>query len=171
MNIINKTSISEFEKSIVTTHAQTLSVLSACTEEQFLHTDTASSIGAHMRHIIECIKMLNDGQNYINYDARARNHKIETNQHFAIAQLDLETEKLLEKVAQTDLIEPVMVTMDGCSTNSTFGRELLATLSHTVHHLAFIKLLAEQQDIVIDKNVGVAPATLEFQRNEEKKFG
>ena len=159
----NLTSIREITDHIRDINTQALSVIEACTEKQYQYTDKYASIGAHIRHVIEFMKALNNNQQDIDYDARLRDQKIETDQNFAADQLNKETEILLQTLKTQDLTNTVIVTLDGMCTESTFGRELAATLSHTIHHLAFMKLLADQQNIKLDKNIGIAPATLSYQ--------
>lgn len=158
------TDTSEIISSLKTIQQQTISTINACTEEQYKHTDTHASIGAHTRHLIEFIKAMNTKTGHINYDDRLRKQRIEADQHYAIEQLNAEVTNLISTIQNRDLTEELTATMDGVSAKSTFGRELSSTLSHTIHHLAFIKILSAPHNIRLDESIGVAPATLQHQK-------
>ena len=42
---------------------------------------------------------------------------------------------------------------------SNIRRELLYLINHTLHHAAYIKLLAQQSGITLSSHIGVAPST------------
>lgn len=49
---------------------------------------------------------------------------------------------------------------------SSLMRELVFVGSHTVHHYALIKVIANDQGLQVSSNFGIAPATASFLRNE-----
>ena len=51
-----------------------------------------------------------------------------------------------------------------CSTDSSFGRELLFVTSHAVHHFALLQVHCRQHGIPIGADFGKAPATVAHER-------
>ena len=54
-------------------------------------------------------------------------------------------------------------------TYSSIAREMQFLHTHTVHHMAIIKLILKQAGVVIDEQLGVAPSTLKYQSEERKR--
>lgn len=132
----------------------------------------SSSIGSHMRHILDRYQSLLAGlpSRMIDYDARKRDREIEVNSEaasFAIASLSRRlTELCLAdvlgqaiKVRETvyHMSEPVEVA-------STVERELMSLVSHSIHHLAIISMLAQGMGYQLDKQFGKAPSTIVFEQ-------
>lgn len=127
-----------------------------------------SSAGAHLRHVIEHYQCFLEGlsSGRIDYDARRRDVTIETSTTRATAVLrDLTRD--LDQVHAEPLERPVMVQMR-CAADepaeswaaSTVGRELQFLVSHAVHHYALIRMLLEQDGVVIEPDFGLAPSTV-----------
>lgn len=125
-------------------------------------------IGPHFRHCIEHYESLIHGveSRKIDYDARKRDPVVERAPKAAIAKIKAIIDNLH---SLADLIdEPCRVKMDSGAhqdhnqtwVNSTFGRELLSVISHTVHHYAIIAILARYYNEPIAEDFGVAPSTL-----------
>ncbi|WP_281645758.1 hypothetical protein [Parendozoicomonas sp. Alg238-R29] len=132
---------------------------------------TESSIGVHTRHILEHYQMLFTGlpEGIICYDNRVRNEVIERSISSALSTLDGITSHLqtLTKVEDQHLVLKTAVagyTNDRLSINTSLVRELAFIHSHTIHHQAIISMLLKAESIHVAKDFGVAPATLQFQR-------
>lgn len=123
-----------------------------------------ASIGQHMRHTIEIIQALEKGGHTgtLDYDRRERNPKIEQNATFAgelcrnLQQTIIRTDKQLSLNADSE--EAV---------NTTFYREVIYVLDHTIHHLALIKtgLRILQCDSTSD-NFGMAYSTIRYKQQQ-----
>lgn len=127
-----------------------------------------SAIGGHMRHCLEHYQSLLSGipNGRINYDLRARDHKVETNPQVAQAKM-MELTKQLAKLDANQLPETISVLMDhgadssdGIWQSSSMGREFQFLISHTIHHFALIAGLCRLHGVSVCKDFGVAPSTL-----------
>ncbi|MFN8353996.1 MAG: DinB family protein [Spirosomataceae bacterium] len=130
-----------------------------------------NSIGQHTRHIVEFYQCLLNGMSgqVVNYDARERNLRIETDKAYtshllaAIAsQLEQATEDKPMVLEQAfGLEEPLTIP-------TYFSRELTYLIEHTIHHLAIIKIgLTESfPTVYIPAEFGVAHSTLKFRQQQ-----
>ena len=142
-----------------------ISVLSNCADcdyTSFGHGE--SSIGTHIRHVIEFIKAVNDRTDVINYDGRERNLDIETSHEIATDVLKKEITRLKGTVSDQDIQTPVTVIENGLSCPSTIAREICFIIGHSTHHLAFAKVLASVRGIGLTDDIGVAQATLQHRK-------
>ena len=150
---------------------QGVDLLERHTAESYARADAAtfgSSIGSHMRHVLDHYTSLVEGLDtgIVDYDDRKRGTKVETDLATCV-----ETAKaLLSKLEELDLslsrsIE-VIVSANTRDTNarsvSTVGRELHFLASHTVHHYALIAIASRMQCIRPEDTFGVAPSTLKY---------
>lgn len=103
----------------------------------------------------------------VNYDKRPRDPEIETRPGKALETIDYICELLT-----SDHHWPVTIIVVGnyepdpdcvSKISSTFERELLYNLTHSIHHQALIKvgLLEQHMDNLVDENFGVAPSTIQ----------
>lgn len=131
-----------------------------------------SSIGQHMRHILDHYLALKQGlqTNTIDYEMRNRFSQVETQTHEA-ASLLAGIVKWLDGLSENELATKLMIISDCTMTkptnakiNSTLGRELLYVSSHCIHHFSLISIICKLQNIAIPEDFGVAPATLAFKR-------
>lgn len=135
---------------------------------------SGSSIGQHLRHILELYQCLLDGSisNEVNYDNRKRDFKLENDPAFALNFIEEITDKL------THLEGDKMLTLFGSFTadsdNNTailtsFYRELAYNLEHSIHHQALIKigLSAMGLSYLVDSDFGVATATIKYQNSRK----
>jgi hypothetical protein len=123
------------------------------------------TIGKHYRHIIEVFSCLLDGyeQGLVNYDHRARNQTIETNIEISLQKL----EWLNGEIERPDKPISIEQTLAGQKllVESSYYRELLFNLDHTIHHQALIKVAVSQYDgIHLDEDFGVAPSTIQHRK-------
>lgn len=134
---------------------------------QFTHAaDGHSSIGTHLRHVIEYFQCFLRGMEHgvVDYDARPRDAQLELDPHYTIMTL----KALISKCASVTLDRTVLEVKESISTSaapfvmvaSTREREAVFLVSHLTHHLGMIKLLAERQHIMLGADIGKAAATL-----------
>lgn len=130
-----------------------------------------SSIGAHMRHAIEHYISFLDGlaDQKVDYDARKRDVRIETDRAFAIGVL----EDLIARLAQVSTQDQaVVVKLDSDKdadsdepwSASTIKRELQYLQAHTIHHYALIAMIVRLQGGAPHDEFGVAPSTLKYRK-------
>lgn len=128
-----------------------------------------STIGQHVRHIIEMFQCLEQGyqSGVINYENRKRDREIETekasasrllvNIHNALGKHDKVL--ILEGVYNDDSEE-----MMRFPTN--YYREIVYNLEHTIHHMALIRVgIKELINVDLPENFGVASATVKHHRS------
>ncbi len=125
-----------------------------------------SSIGTHVRHIIDRYRCFFTGLNQarINYDDRRRGGPVETEPKAALAAIadarncfdQFEPASRGQKIQVCELVHH-----DGAaaSVESTIDRELLGLISHSVHHLAIIAMLARSRGHPVPEHLGKAPST------------
>jgi hypothetical protein len=122
-----------------------------------------SSIGEHIRHIIEMFQcVINEyDSGIVNYDKRERNKLIETNSCFAITQIDLIL-STIDKPNKDFLLQQNGIN-EIISIDTNYYRELLYNLEHCIHHQALIKIgLSLNFKYAVDENFGVAFSTIEY---------
>jgi uncharacterized damage-inducible protein DinB len=106
------------------------------------------SIGGHTRHCVEFYQCFLAGleSGRIDYDARARDVRIENEVAHAVAALRHIAEEIRDASARQDTMHLLRVIENhtGSDTDwsaTSVGRELRFLLSHTVHHCALIAIL------------------------------
>ncbi|MBN1987726.1 MAG: DinB family protein [Prolixibacteraceae bacterium] len=133
---------------------------------------SGSSVGQHIRHILEFYLLLVSGSfsGTISYDKRQRDIRIEKDQQFAIQTID----RLLQGIDTLDETLAVKFegdfTADGTAQNSTLssvGRELAYCIEHSIHHQAIIKagLIVLGLSELTNENFGVAYSTIRYREN------
>lgn len=139
---------------------------------QALPTFNGSSVGQHIRHIIDFYLCLinSSAQLNINYDERERNPNIETDCLTAKSLLEIIT----QKIQNMDVEQQVMVCSSFVADKneklilipSSIGRELMYAYDHAIHHLAMIKIGIQIHfpEILISQDLGVAPSTLKYRQ-------
>ena len=123
-----------------------------------------STIGQHLRHIIEFYNCLLEGytSKTINYDNRKRELAIENNTIIAIQKLKHIVLNLDKPDSTLNLMQPCVLGEQIITT--TYYRELLHNLEHSIHHQAIIKIaLLNNTSIILPSHFGVAPSTIEHQ--------
>lgn len=128
---------------------------------------SGSSIGQHVRHILEFYLCLLSAKETgtVNYDLRKRNLTLETDSEFAQNQIDFILQSIEKNEIPTNLtLEANYTNTEGLpdSISTTYQRELSYCLEHSIHHQALIKVGLKELDIenIINTNFGVAPATI-----------
>jgi hypothetical protein len=127
-----------------------------------------SSIGTHMRHIIDHFLALQEGviDGHVNYNVRHRHNQAEQCTSVAIKALReikvwlsaLEHRAFKTQVLVTTEIDISDTQSKTCS--STIERELVFVSSHAIHHYALIRIICTMQNITIPELFGYAPATI-----------
>jgi hypothetical protein len=127
-----------------------------------------SSIGQHVRHIIELFTCLEEGytSGTVNYEKRKRDRRIETEKAFAAALLGRiaaglckENKQLLLEAAWSGEADELF-TLD-----TNYYREIAYNLEHTIHHMALIKVgIGEVSGMETPETFGVAPSTLKYKK-------
>ncbi len=130
---------------------------------------SGSSIGQHIRHILEFYLLLVSGSfsGTISYDKRQRDKRMEESTAFAIETID----RLLPGI--DTLEEQFMLKFEGDFTTdgtadhfiqSSVGRELAYCIEHSIHHQAIIKagLIELGLKSLVDENFGVAYSTIRY---------
>jgi uncharacterized damage-inducible protein DinB len=124
-----------------------------------------ASIGQHIRHIIELYQEMLKGYEVgeINYEKRQRNFLIETDMTVAAAQMNL-INNMLNKTNSTLLLATgYEINNEGITINTTYARELLYNIEHTIHHMALIRIAFKSAfNIELNTEFGIAPATLKY---------
>ena len=128
----------------------------------------ASTVGAHMRHILDHCDCLLDGlaTGRVDYDERRRDRRLETDRTLALAA----ARDLIDRLrAVTDADLALDVRMDTGSdepawAGSSLTRELQFLTSHTIHHYALIAAILGHAGCEVAGDFGISPSTLRFQR-------
>ena len=124
-----------------------------------------------MRHIIERISCVLDSQpeGLVDYDARARDRLLEANPENATSALEGIRELLATLGAESEVPlqvkESVHQDNPAVAVASTLERELMSLVSHTIHHLAIIALLARSAGHQLRDDIGKAPSTIIYERS------
>lgn len=109
------------------------------------------SIGYHTRHVLEHLQCIieQSSTGVINYDLRRRNSEIEQNTEEALAVID----QLLHDLPTVTFEKELMVEVsfednpgDYFYVKSSFERELIYNLEHTIHHNAMIMQVLNEKD-------------------------
>lgn len=164
---------------------QGLRLISCLTDEQYISVTppVKSSIAEHIRHILDMyFAIIRRDGDIIDYDARRRGHLVERNKERArlelsevrdwLALFDLGMENLgrnCERYNNPRLNIKTEVALEETESTivpTTEVRELVFVGSHAVHHYALISIIAQLQGIETEENLGVAPATASFFREE-----
>lgn len=133
---------------------------------------SGSSIGEHIRHVLEFYLLLVSGAftGVVNYDKRERNKKIETETLYALETID----KILNGIEVISLEETMDFEADytqyGSENNkvkSSLGRELAYCVEHSIHHQALIKagLVVLNKKELTNNYFGVAYSTIRYRNN------
>ncbi len=136
-----------------------------------LHIFKGSSIGKHIRHVIEFYQCLfNASDTVINYDLRQRNSIIETDKNTAVNKIEeiMERIKLLNEDRTIELHTNYVVDNNGSSRFKTsLLRELAYNLEHTIHHMAILRIGLESlsPNYQFPENFGTAISTLRNQKD------
>ena len=143
-------------------------MLSSISDADYANNSTApyySSIGIHMRHILDVFSCIFDGleTGEIDLSARQRNTLAETKVSVGLSYFDSVIEQL-KNIEDKDLEQVVMVKDDlglGMITaDYTLAAALIQAHSHAIHHFASIGYIISQMGIRLpDGDFGYNPTT------------
>jgi uncharacterized damage-inducible protein DinB len=148
----------------------TARVVAQLAPEEYTDSDVpgiSGSIGGHVRHCLDHVRALElgIGRGLVDYDARHRDVRIESEREVAVRSL-LAAAARLQEVPSEALGRMVVVrgliAADGpvVEAVSSVARELAFVVSHTIHHNAQIALLAHRLGSSrLPHRFGVAPST------------
>lgn len=132
-------------------------------------------IGSHLRHVHDHFRALIASQEtgVVDYNLRRRDCAEETN----LLLCKKEQERLLQQLLQLDNTKQSLLLIseiDCFETESTqmptsLDRELLYLINHSIHHMAIIRYILENQSIKAPEHIGIAPSTASFIREEKAK--
>lgn len=124
-----------------------------------------SSIGEHVRHILEFYVELINGYDsgLVNYDQRTRDHQLQTIRSAAVFKI----KQISNQLILTD--KALLITSNDEQSNdrviSTYARELMYNLDHTIHHMALIRVaVCLTTSISLATHFGVAAATINYRK-------
>jgi hypothetical protein len=125
-----------------------------------------SSIGAHIRHNLDFINALLNGVDIgrVDYNARSRDIRIESDRHYAIEQMQAACRRLrwLGSSGIGSLVSVRSEISEGLWHASSVPREIEFLHSHTIHHYALVRWLMDRTADSADSSFGVSPSTLRF---------
>ncbi len=129
-----------------------------------------SSIGEHVRHVIEyCDNFMNGiSTGFINYDDRPRQNIWSQDQNAAIEKLRSLQESMSQYAndeSRIKISEAINFGKKSPIVMSTIAREYSFIAAHIVHHLAIIKLMAEANGISLGDDIGKAASTVNFEKS------
>jgi hypothetical protein len=122
-----------------------------------------SSVGSHLRHILDFYECILKPQNNFDLTARCRNLNVESNCESALGYLN-KTTNSLEKLNNSDLNREVTVLDDlgigKTVIHYTYSALLAQANSHAIHHYAIINYILDGLNIKInDTDFGYNPTT------------
>lgn len=122
-----------------------------------------SSIGQHVRHVIEFFEEMENGyeSGTVNYDKRQRNLVLETDKDSAINSLSRIVSLLNKKDKGLQLVVSYSFDENQSSVvNTNYYREWTNNIEHTVHHMALIKSGVQAfENIQLPASFGIAVST------------
>ena len=127
-----------------------------------------STIGQHVRHIIELFQCLENGYKtgVVNYEKRKRDINIETSKALA-AQLLHDIFNTLDKPDKELILEANYDehSTDFLNVKTNYLRELIYNLEHVFHHMALIRVaINEHSEVKVDDSFGVATSTIKYKK-------
>ena len=127
-----------------------------------------SRAGSQVRHLLDHYRCFLRGDGEVDYQARLRDRDAEIIPAVALASIERivrELEALARKPAEGELWVAAETARDGKDERrrwrSSRGRELEFLCSHSIHHMAMIRM-ALKDVIALPEAFGVAPSTLRY---------
>lgn len=151
---------------------QAISLLNDISEADYQEVLTphfSSSIGAHIRHIIDHFLALQSAavSGEINYNKRNREGDVEQFPESALSACERINDWLHDTCQNQLLNRRVLVTTEidishtkSTTCESTLERELVFVASHAIHHYALIRIIRNMQGKALPEFFGFAPATI-----------
>jgi uncharacterized damage-inducible protein DinB len=127
---------------------------------------SSGGVGGHVRHCLDHVRAFLSATHTgrCAYDRRPRNTDIETNRAAAMraaGELMTAIEQLDPSVLGRDVLVETQLDHDGTmvTTRSSFGREVVFVMSHTIHHNAIVGQMLRARSVRMGPRFGLAPAT------------
>ena len=127
---------------------------------------SGSSIGQHVRHVVELFQCLVNGYETgaVNYDARPRNQVIAARKAVALECLSVIADTISQPDKHMLLYAHFGPEDKPRPISTTYFREIVYNIEHTIHHMALIRIgITEASEIELPQEFGVAPSTLKYQ--------
>lgn len=163
--------VNPLEHSISHLLTQLENVVSELSDQQFVTPIPLlghSTIGQHIRHILEFYIELNNGyrSGLIDYNGRKRDQNLQTIRESAITKIQqirniiiLENKELIVSV-DFDSDEEIIPHVP-----SNYYRELMYNLEHTIHHMALIRVgISLLTSIQLPEDFGFATSTIKYKK-------
>jgi uncharacterized damage-inducible protein DinB len=126
-----------------------------------------SSIGKHVRHIVEFYQCLTNGlsEGYVNYDKRERNLLLENNRGYTKNAIKI-ISNCIAIIQDNSLLLNTSHDNTVSTMNTSIFRELTYNMEHAIHHLAIIKIGVKNsfEEVNLSENMGVANSTILYQQ-------
>ena len=127
------------------------------------------SIGGQVRHCLDHVDSLLAGccLGEMSYDNRQRGTDVETSRSAALQAIERQ-ERELQEILHLSVDQPIRLKVLMAATGpsilvaTSLGRELAFVMSHTVHHIALIGVIAKVLGIDVPDRFGYAPSTLAY---------
>ena len=123
---------------------------------------SGSTMGEHVRHILEMLQALTDGypQSSVNYEGRARRRQLEQDPQAAALLAD----QLLQALPEENKTLQILSEPAGSSNlSSNYFRELAYVLEHTIHHMALLRVCTwHHGGPKLPDSFGVAFSTIKY---------
>lgn len=141
--------------------------LSSSEYAQELSILNGSSIGKHIRHVIEFYEALFIAQKTqkLCYDQRERKMILEDNLTYTINFLEAMSQECSLLAQNVPLLMQAKYAENNYEVATSLHREIIYNIEHTVHHLAIIRIALMEcfPNIEIPENFGYAASTIQFQ--------
>lgn len=128
-----------------------------------------SSMGAHIRHIVECYEQFTHhaDSGTLSYDRRARCQELESLPQVAMERIDLLCTRL--HALQTDRplqLDHATAQNTTIASRSSISRELAHLIDHATHHLAMVDVAGKLAQVQLPPKLGYSVATLTHLRSQ-----
>ncbi len=130
---------------------------------------SGNTLAKHVRHVLELYVQLLNGITLqeVNYDKRERNLLLEHNKTYTLGFInDLQAQ--IDGLSDADnlLYLNSLVNDEELMVKTSMARELVYNIEHAIHHMAIMQIACKHcfDYIQLDKNFGVAYATIQFQK-------
>lgn len=160
------------------TLSQLRSVIDQLTKDEYtskLPILNHSSVGQHVRHVLEFYICLSEGikSGMVNYDSRTRNQAIENEPNYAMIILEeLTSYFCLKNIEEASIVNMIEFNSLSITSQSSVSRELVYLIEHSIHHYAIIAIALRNEfgHVKIPADFGVAYSTSRHKSNVAKKM-
>jgi uncharacterized damage-inducible protein DinB len=150
---------------------QLIQVIDQLNDEQYAKSLTVlsgNSIGKHVRHIVEFFECLISGyeNGLVDYDSRLRNVALENSRVTAIDYMK-RISASISLFADKNLLLACNYGDDtSITSHSSFNREVVYNVEHTIHHMAIIRIAVQEmfKSVSLPENFGIAYSTVKYQQ-------